>query len=255
MAHRTKYLAEVSNLTKLFGPVVALEKVNFGVGYNEVVGLVGDNGAGKSTLVKILTGVYVPTEGEIYIKGERIERLTPQKAHELGIEVVHQESSLSEQQPIWRNIFMGREITDSLGFIRIDKQKSETEKIMKNMMGFTSAAVTPDSIVRTLSGGEKQGVEIARALYFKADLVILDEPTIQLSLSEVEKVLNFVREIKRQGKSCIFITHNIYHVYPVADRFVVLDRGKVVGELERSETSLEDLSNRLLHVARTGRFE
>ena len=150
---------------------------------------------------------------------------------------------------------MGREITNYLGFIRISEQKKETEKIMKEILGFTSGGVTPDTEVKVLSGGEKQGVQISKALYFKADLVIMDEPTIQLSLSEVEKVLNFVRELKGRGKSCIFITHNMYHVYPVADRLVVLDRGRIVADLMKKDVSLTELSEILVSVARTGRVE
>lgn len=251
----SQFIVDVRNVTKRFGDVVALNKASLSIGYNEVVGIVGDNGAGKSTLVKILTGAYTPDEGEIYVKGERVKRLTPQKAYELGIEVVHQERTLSEQQPLWRNIFMGREITNPLGFIRISEQKKETEKLMKRTLGFTSGGVTPDTDVGVLSGGEKQGVQIARTLYFKADLVVMDEPTIQLSLSEAEKVLNFVRGLKRKGKSCIFITHNMYHVYPVADRLVILDRGRIAGDVMKKDVSLEELSEKLLSVARTGRLK
>jgi simple sugar transport system ATP-binding protein len=248
----SKYLLEARKITKRFGKVVALDKVDFCIGYNEVVGLVGDNGAGKSTLVKILTGVYTPDEGEVYIKGKLVKKLSRKES---PMEVVHQERTLSEQQPLWRNFFMGREITNFLGFIDIEKQRKETEKSMKETLGFTSAAITPDTIIRTLSGGEKRGIEIGRALYFESDLVILDEPTIQLSLSETEKVLNFVKKIKREGKSCVFITHNIYHVYPVADRFVILDRGRVIGELKKADTSLDDLSRKLISVARTGKLQ
>ena len=147
---------------------------------------------------------------------------------------------------------MGREITTRLGFLQVKKAKKETEKILKEVIGFTAVGLTPDSIVGRLSGGEKQGVAIARALHFQAKLIILDEPTMGLSLSETKKVLNFVKEIKEQGKSCIFITHNIYHVYPVADRFVVLDRGRTVGEFIKKDISLEKLVNKLYLVARTG---
>jgi len=150
---------------------------------------------------------------------------------------------------------MGREITTPWGFIDIKKEREETERIMRQYMGFTSAALSVDSVVGTMSGGEKQGVAIARALHFQADLIILDEPTTGLSLSETQKVLSFVEEIKKNGKSAIFITHNIYHVYPVADRIVVLDRGRVVGEFEKAAISLEKLVEKLYLVARTGKLE
>ncbi|MBA7496667.1 Fructose import ATP-binding protein FrcA [subsurface metagenome] len=233
-------LVRMVNISKYFGEVAAIKEENFEVGYNEVVGLIGDNGAGKSTLIRI------------YFKGEEITYHSVERARELGIETVYQERALGEQQALWRNIFMGREMTDRLGFLQVKKAKKETEKILKEVIGFTAAGLTPDSIVERLSGGEKQGVAIARALHFKAELIILDEPTMALSLSETKKVLNFVKEVKEQGKSCIFITHNIYHVYPAADRFVVLDRGRTVGEFEKKDVSLEELVNKLYLVARTG---
>ena len=251
MIVESKYLVETRNLVKRFGDVIALRNVNFKIGYNEVVGLVGDNGAGKSTLVKTITGTYAPDSGEIYIKGMKFKRLTPQKARELGIEIVHQERTIAESQPIWRNVFMGREITGPLGFLRIEEMKKATMRLIKEM-GFKSEVIYPEKLARTLSGGYKQGVQIARALYFKADLIILDEPTIQLSLSEVSRVLDFVKDLKNRGKSCIFISHNIYHVYPVADRFVIMDRGRIVAEFRKRDLSIGDLSNILVTIARTG---
>jgi simple sugar transport system ATP-binding protein len=248
---RAMHLLEARDIHKSFGTVYALRGVDFHVNYNEIVGLVGDNGAGKSTLIKILSGVFPPDRGEIYFKGEKIKKLTVQKARELGIVTVFQERALVERQPLWRNIFLGRELTNKAGFLKVSEQKMETEKLMKTI-GYTSESVTPDAIVKYMSGGEKQGVAIARALYFNAELIILDEPTVGLSLSETQKVLNFVKEIKQRGKSCIFITHNIYHVYPVADRFVVLDRGKCVAEFFKEEVTLDVLSDKLIAIAKGG---
>jgi len=237
-----KYLIQMKNIRKSFGGVVAVDGVDFELGDNEVVGLVGDNGAGKSTLIKIMSGVLSPDEGEMFIKGKKVERgYSVRKAHRLKIDTVHQERALGEMQSIWRNIFAGRQITTQLGFIKVDKAKEETQKIMTKMMRFTGGGVSPDSIVGTLSGGEKQGVTIGRALYFKADLIILDEPTMALSIQETAKVLDFVRAIKREGKYAIYISHNIYHAYPVCDRFVLLDRGRVIGEFQKSEVSQEKL--------------
>ena len=246
------YLANMENIRKSFGEVVALDGVNFTVGYNEVVGLIGDNGAGKSTLIKILAGVYRPDEGKIFIRGEEIRNLSVRKVRESKIEVVYQERALGEQQSIWRNIFMGREIT-RLGFLQIEEERAQAEKVMREI-GFRALGLTPDSIVKTLSGGEKQGVAIGRALHFDVDLIILDEPTIALSISEVGKVLDYVAEIKKKGKSAIFITHNIYHVYPVADRFVILDRGRTVAEFKKEDVSLEELIGKLSLIARTGKL-
>jgi simple sugar transport system ATP-binding protein len=242
------------DIHKSFGEIVALDQINFEVGYNEVVGLLGDNGAGKSTLIKILTGYHSPDKGEMYFKGKRVEDFSVAKARDLGIETVYQEKALADQQSLWRNIFMGRETINNAGFLGIKEMKAETSKVMVELMGFTSTAVSPDSVVKTMSGGERQGVAIARALYFEAELIILDEPTMSLSLSETKKVLEFVEQITKAGKSCIFIDHNVYHVYPVADRIVILDRGHIAGQFLKKDISLEDLVERLYLVARTGKL-
>lgn len=247
-----EYLVQMINIHKSFGVVIALDRINFEVGYNEVVGLLGDNGAGKSTLIKILTGYHTSDSGEMYFKGEKVENFSVSKARDIGIETVYQEKALADQQPLWRNIFMGREIVSYADFLNLRRMKDETLKIMVDIMGFTSIAVSPDSSVKTMSGGERQGVAIARALYFEAELIILDEPTMSLSLSETKKVLDFVGQIKKAGKSCIFIDHNIYHVYPVADRIVILDRGRIAGQFLKKDISLDNLVEKLYLVARTG---
>jgi len=203
------YRLELRNVSKYFGEVRALENINFHLGQNEVVGLLGDNGAGKSTLIKIVTGYYQPTSGEILFGGEKIENLTVPKARELGVETVYQERALAELQTLWRNIFLGRELTNSWGLLDVKKMKRETYRLMTQSMGFTSSAVTPDSKVGKFSGGERQGVAIVRALYYDAEIIVLDEPTMGLSLKETEKLLRFVRDIRRAGKSAIFIYHNI----------------------------------------------
>ena len=247
---------QLKNVSKTFGEVSALHDVNFEVGDNEIVGLLGDNGAGKSTLVKIITGYYQPDKGgEYYWKGHKLDHLSVPKARELGIEIVYQERALADQQSVWRNIFMGRELTTHLGILDVNKMRRETQKLMSTLMGFTSSAVTSESIVQTFSGGERQGVAITRALYFKAELVILDEPTMGLSLTETKKCLDFVEGIKTAGKSAIFIDHNIFHVYPVVDRLVVLDRGTVAGQFMKNELSLDQLIEQLYLVARTGNLE
>jgi len=246
----------MKNISKTFGEVKALHNVNFKVGANEIVGLLGDNGAGKSTLVKIITGYHHPDPGgEIYWKNDKVERLSVARARELGIEVVYQERALADLQSLWRNIFMGRELADRWGLLDINAMRSETNKLMNTAMGFTSAAVTPESVVGTFSGGERQGVAITRALYFQAELIILDEPTMGLSLTETKKCLDFVAGIKQAGKSAIFIDHNIVHVYPVADRIVVLDRGTVAGQFMKGELTFDELIDRLTRLARTGSLE
>ncbi len=243
---------ELRQVSKSFGEVQALRDVDFILGENEVVGLLGDNGAGKSTLIKIITGYYKPDEGEMYLNGQLIDEFTVPKAREMGIETVYQERALAELQTLWRNIFLGRELKNRFGFLKIKEMKQETHRLMTQSMGFTSAAVNPDSRVGTFSGGEKQGVAIVRALYFDADIIILDEPTMGLSLKETRRLLEFVRGIKEAGKAAIFIDHNIFHVYDVADRVVVIDRGKVAGEFMTKDISLEDLMDSMYRVAETG---
>ncbi|MCX6065777.1 MAG: ATP-binding cassette domain-containing protein [Chloroflexi bacterium] len=249
-------LLKMENVSKSFGEVKSLFDVDFEVKRGEVVGLLGDNGAGKSTLIKIITGYHRPDPGgRIYWKGEKVDHLSVEKSRKLGVETVYQERALADQQTIWRNIFMGRELTNRFGLLDINKMKAETQNLMNQMMGFTSTAVTAENVVRTMSGGERQGIAITRALYFQAELIILDEPTMGLSLSETKKVLEFVGNIKKANKSCIFIDHNIFHVYPVADRIVVLDRGHVAGEFKKGDLSLDELVDQLYKVAQTGSLD
>jgi simple sugar transport system ATP-binding protein len=249
------YKLEMRNISKSFGEVKSLRGVDFHVEEGEVVGLVGDNGAGKSTLIKIITGYYQPDSGEIYFDGQPVENLTVPKARALGVETVYQERALADQQTLWRNIFIGRELQTRFGFLDLKKMREETQRLMRESMGFTSTAVDPDSTVKTFSGGEKQGVAIVRALYFDAELIILDEPTMGLALSETHKLLNFVQNIKDQGKSAIFIDHNIFHVYEVASRIVVLDRGRVAGTFLTAEITLNDLMDKMRQVAHTGSID
>jgi simple sugar transport system ATP-binding protein len=251
----SEYRLELKNISKSFGEVQSLRNVDFQLGRNEVVGLLGDNGAGKSTLIKIVTGYHHPDEGEILFNGKKVDYVTVPKARELGVETVYQERALAELQTLWRNIFIGRELSNSLGFLKVKDMKEETNKLMLESMGFTSTAVNPDSAIRTFSGGEKQGVAIVRALYFDAEIIVLDEPTMGLSLKETRKLLNFVRGIKEAGKSAIFIDHNIFHVYSVADRVVVLDRGQVAGRFNTADITLDDLMDKMYQIAETGSFE
>lgn len=249
------YILEMRGISKSFGEVQSLKNVDFRVGQNEIVGLLGDNGAGKSTLIKIITGYYQPDSGEIYFHGQKVENLTVPKARELGVETVYQERALADLQTLWRNIFLGRELSNRFGVLQIKHMKQETHRLMVEHMGFTSSAVNPDSIIKTFSGGEKQGVAITRALYFHAELVILDEPTMGLSLQETRKLIDFVRGIKQAGKSAIFIDHNVFHVYSVADRVVVLDRGQIAGEFLTKDITLDDLMEKMYRVAQTGSLD
>ena len=250
-----EYRLELRNVSKYFGEVKALEDINFQLGQNEIVGLLGDNGAGKSTLIKIITGYHQPTSGEIYFNGKKVDHLTVPKARALGVETVYQERALAEMQNLWRNIFLGRELSKRFGFLDIQRMRDETHRLMTQSMGFTSKAVSPDSRVGKYSGGEKQGVAIVRALFFEAEIIVLDEPTMGLSLKEAAKLISFVNNIKEAGKSAIFIDHNIFHVYDVADRVVVIDRGTVAGEFMTKNISLNELMEKMIRVAESGSIE
>lgn len=242
---------QMVNIEKYFGSVCALKGINFEVGPNEIVGLIGDNGAGKSTLVKILTGVFPPSGGELFIGGEKVDTngYSVKKAHALGIETVYQDKSLGEKQALWRNFFIGRQITYPFGFLKVREEKRLANEIMVNTIGFRGRGIGVDSRANKLSGGERQGVAIGRAMHFEADLIILDEPTVALSLKEVRKVLNFVHKIKEAGKACIYISHNLADVYEISDRFIVIDRGEIVATIEKSAISLKELDEFLLEYS------
>lgn len=235
-------LVKLVNIHKWFGRVSALEGVDLSADYNEIVGLVGDNGAGKSTLIKILSGVYSPDKGEIRWEGKKINFSSPKNAIKLGIETIHQEAALVDKMNIMRNIFIGREPVirfGPMGWLNMKKMASES---MRALEGVALYLRSPQALVEELSGGQRQGVAIARAMYFKTKLLVLDEPTNNLSVKESKRILRSVTELKEQGISSIFITHNLYHVYPIADRIVVLSHGKKVGEFKKEETSIDDLT-------------
>ena len=227
-------IIELRNIGKTFGGITALNSVSIEVNEGEIVGLIGDNGAGKSTLIKTLVGVHQPDFGEIFIRGQKAENWNAKKAREAKIETVFQDRALTPQQSIVWNIFMGKELRYPLGFIRVKEQVDEANRIIREI-GFTSKLIDANSQVGNLSGGERQGVAIARAIYNDAELIILDEPTTALSLIETQKVFDFVNNIKAKGRSVLFIGHNIFHVYDISDRFVILDRGKIVHQLEKTD--------------------
>lgn len=234
-------LLRMENIHKYYGSVHALEGVDFEVGSNEIVGLVGDNGAGKSTLVEIIAGSISRTKGNIFWKGEKMEIPNVKSARELGIETVYQDQAVIGSLTVAENIFLSREPLASVGpikFLDREKMKREARSITESL---GLEIPSPDQEIRFCSGGERQGVAIARAMYFDAELVILDEPTTALSVAGVRKVLDFIEKLKDSGVSCIFISHNLHHVEPVADRFVVLSKGKKVADLSKDETSVEEL--------------
>jgi simple sugar transport system ATP-binding protein len=244
----TELMVNMVNIHKNFGHVRALRGVSFGVGRGEVVGLLGDNGAGKSTLIKVLTGLYPPDEGEIYFEGKQTRFSSPREARDAGIEAVYQSLGLVDLMTISRNLFLGRELTRKVGpvnLLDLKKMEEETERVLQQT-GIRRQS--PDAVTAVLSGGERQSINIGRAMYFEAKLVILDEPTTALSVRETEMVLDFIERLKASGLPVVFITHNIYHVYQVADRFAILDRGVKIGEFHEEDVQAEDI----IEVIRVG---
>lgn len=238
-------LIRMENIYKWFGKTYALRDVNFEVGDGETVGLIGGNGAGKSTLIKILSGNFPPTKGKIYFKGKEIEIKTPKDAIDLGIETVHQDHSLIAERNVAQNLFLGREITMSIGPIKLLDTKKMKAIAMEKTKELGLNISSPDQEIRFFSGGEKQGIAIARTMQFKAKLIILDEPTTALSVKGYKQVLKFITHLKERGVGSVFITHNINHVYPVADRFVILSRGKVIKNVKKEDTSIKTIEDLL----------
>ncbi|HTR12627.1 MAG TPA: ATP-binding cassette domain-containing protein [Roseiarcus sp.] len=247
-------IVRLEGVQKFFGAVHALRDINLTIGRNETVGLIGDNGAGKSTLIKVMTGVLAPSSGKIFIRDREIQasEYSVRTAHELSIETVYQDKSLAEKQPLWRNFFVGRQIANRFGFIDIKSEKQIAQEILLDVIGFRGVGITVDSTVANLSGGERQGIAIGRAMHYNADLIVLDEPTAALGVAEVRKVVDFVRRIKESGRACIYIEHNLAHVHEVADRLVVLDRGRVVSEIEPKDMTVAELTEYLIALQRKG---
>lgn len=235
-------LVRMEHITKTYGRVTALQDVNFRVNQREIVGLVGDNGAGKSTLIKILAGATRADSGDIYFKGKPVRIENTADAIALGVETIYQDSALVSQLSVSRNLFLGREPTRPWGFLRVlDKayMRRETGTLLKQVGIIKN--IDPDAPITSLSGGERQSIAIARAMYFEADLIIMDEPTNNLGVEETQRVLRFMREAKEAGHSSIFITHNIYHVFQAVDRIVILRRGRLVGDVCRDDTTIEEV--------------
>jgi simple sugar transport system ATP-binding protein len=243
-------IVRLEGVQKFFGAVQALRDINLSIGKNEIVGLIGDNGAGKSTLIKVMTGVTPPSAGRIFVRDQpvNLSDYSVRKAHNLSIETVYQDKSLADKQPLWRNFFVGRQITNRFGFIDIKREKEIANQILIDVIGFRGVGITVDSTIGNLSGGERQGIAIGRAMHFNADLIVLDEPTAALGVAEVRKVIDFVRRIKDSGRACIYIEHNLAHVHEVADRLAVLDRGAIVSEILPKDMSVTELTEYLIRL-------
>jgi simple sugar transport system ATP-binding protein len=240
-------LFEAREVTKRYGAFVALDKMNFYIGPNEVVGLLGDNGAGKSTLVKMISGINPPTSGQLYVGGKPVAFKSRAESEAAGIETIYQDIALVDQLSITRNIFMGREITNRYGFMRHKQMQDVAIDILGSAVQI-SGIDDPGKEVGFLSGGQKQAVAIARAVHFKRNILLLDEPTSALSVRETEHLLGYVRDLKKEGTSSVLVTHNLYHAFMVCDRFVVMSHGAKVFEAAKKDTTIEEVTD---HVIRT----
>ncbi len=232
---------ELKGASKTFGRVIALDRVDFAVWPNEIVGLLGENGAGKSTLVKVLSGILLADAGTVLRDGQPARLRSHADAERLGIETIYQDTALVNTLSVYRNMFLGREETNALGFLRRRAMKAKTIEILKNLVKI-SGIDSGDQIVGALSGGQRQAVAIARAVHFRKKMLLLDEPTSALSVRETENLLNHLLALKVAGVSCVLVTHNLYHAFRVCDRFVVLARGRKLIDAPKGKTSLEQLT-------------
>jgi len=236
-------LIRMTNVSKFYGSVQALVDASLVVNESEIVGLLGDNGAGKSTLIKVLSGAVPLTSGDIFIRGQKVVISSTSDAIAHGIETIYQDSALVTQLSIARNLFLGREPLASPRFLnRMDQPAmNAVARDLMRKVGITKN-IPPDTPIGSLSGGERQAVAIARAMHFDSDLIILDEPTNNLGVAETQGVLRFVRNARDSGHSCIFIAHNIHHVFQVVDRIVVMRRGRIVADdIDPKHTSVEEV--------------
>ena len=230
---------EVNNLKKNFGPVIALAGVSMHVNAGEVLCLLGDNGAGKSTLIKTVSGVHKPNSGEILVNGKVVKFKSPRDALDRGIATLHQTLALIPLMSIMRNFFMGREPL-KYRFGHIDMNKAN-KIVREELLNIGIDVRDPSESVGKLSGGERQCVAIARAVYFGAKVLILDEPTSALGVHQTATVLRYIRQVRSKGLSVILITHNVNHALSVGDRFTVLNRGKSVGTWDRKNITQPEL--------------
>lgn len=241
-------LLRCENIHKNFGQVQALKGVYFHVDKPEVVGLVGDNGAGKSTLIKTICGIFPPSKGKIHFNGEERHFSSPQESMQAGIESIQQNQALVEDMDIKRNFFLGREPRNRLGLLDLEEMRQAS---MDGLEDMGLEIRSPDVLVKELSGGQRQGVAIARALHFDFDLIILDEPTNNLSIKESKKVYEYIQEFKQNNLSAILISHAIQEVYPVSDRIVVLRNGERIMDQDKEKIDKEQVESAVIGGSET----
>ncbi len=238
----TQPIISVRNLHKWYSGVHALKGVTLDFAPNESVGLIGDNGAGKSTLINILSGAQEASEGEVFLDGSRAVIRNPRDAMDLGIETIYQYNSMVPTMSISRNLFIGREPLkfSFMGMGIMDRRKMAAESV-KAIADVDLHLRSPDALVGELSGGQRQGVAIARAMHFKSRVMILDEPTNHLAVKETAKVIGFVRGLKEHNITGIFISHNIHHVFECCDRIIAMARGEVVLDKRTEDTNMDEI--------------
>ena len=236
-------IVDMKDIVRRFGTVEALRGVDFTVRKGEVRALMGDNGAGKSTLIKVLTGVHTPTSGSITFDGEEVQINSPADARALGIETCYQDLALIPLMSIWRNFFLGRELTSSIGPLKWLKRKEMSIQCRDSLKDIGIHIRSANEKVGKMSGGERQSIAIGRAIHFGAKLLILDEPTSALSVKETGKVLSYIENAKSRGLPVIFITHNVNHIYQVSDSYTIIRQGKKVGTYMKGELSQQDIAD------------
>jgi ABC-type sugar transport system ATPase subunit len=228
-------------VSKHFGAVVALDQVDLDLRLTEVVALVGDNGAGKTTLVKILSGAYLPSSGEITIENNPRSIDSPAKARSFGIATIFQELALVDNLTVYENIFLGRELVRPVFGLPIMDRRRMRERVVQLIDSLGAHVPSPAAPVAVLSGGQRQAVAIARALEIETKLVIMDEPTAALAVAESRKVLRLIEQLRENGNGVLLISHNLNDVFEVADRIVVLRRGRKVADVLRAQTNPEEI--------------
>jgi simple sugar transport system ATP-binding protein len=237
-------ILELKNINKSFGPIEVLNDISMKLNAGEVLCLLGDNGAGKSTLIKILSGVYFPTNGQILMDGEPVNFDNPRQASERGIATVHQFGGTFPLMSIGRSFFVGVEPTKGWGPFKIFDRRKANEIAVKSVQDFGITRIDDgDRLVGGLSGGERQSLAIARAVHFGARVLILDEPTAALGVKQAAHVLRIVNEAKRRGLAVVFITHQVMHAMAVGDHFAVLIRGAIAADFRKGEKSREQITD------------
>ena len=234
-------LLRLRGISKIYGRTKALDGVDFEIRPNEVLGLLGDNGAGKSTLIKILSGVVQRSAGSVEVGGKPADIRSRAESAGHGIETIYQDIALVGSMSVWRNMYLARELRNRFGLLRRAEMRQRTLEILRR--GVEIAGVDdPDIDVSGLSGGQMQAVAIARAVHFRSRILLLDEPTSALSVRETENVLKYMIDLRGEGVSSVFVTHNLYHAFQVCDRFVVMAHGRKIADVAKSDTTIEELT-------------